>query len=114
MAKSKGLFAYHRTDRASAVDDGAHARRHGLAAGPAAAHDDFGKIDAGALGTRASDKAVARRIRWRSSRDATRSCSSRTAVGNIVQLIGARFDARSADEGRSFFSKAGRWHEDRR
>jgi len=30
-----------------------------------------------------------------------------TAVGNLVQLLGSAFNARSAEEGRSFFSKAG-------
>ncbi len=30
-----------------------------------------------------------------------------TAVGNLVQLIGGALNARSADEGRSFFTKAG-------
>ena len=30
-----------------------------------------------------------------------------TAVGNLVQLIAGAFNARAADEGRSFFSKPG-------
>ena len=106
VANNKGLFAYHRQTAAalSTTVRTSDATGSGWAG---AATNDFAKIDAAALGKRASDKA-------RRSVNAVAIEPGRytvvlepTAVGNIVGLIQGAFDARSADEGRSFFSKPG-------
>jgi predicted Zn-dependent protease len=72
-----------------------------------ATHDDFTKIDAASIGSRAADKA-------RRSVNPVAIEPGRytvvlepTAVGNLVQLIAGALNARAADEGRSFFSKQG-------
>lgn len=106
IANNKGLFAYHRQTAAALsttirTTDGTGSGWAG------AATNDFAKIDAAALGRRAADKA-------RRSVNPVAIEPGRytvvlepTAVGNIVGLIQSAFDARSADEGRSFFSKPG-------
>jgi predicted Zn-dependent protease len=106
VANNKGLFAYHR--QTSAALSTTIRTPEGTGSGWAgAANEDFSKIDAAALGKRAADKA-------RRSVNAVAIEPGRytvvlepTAVGNIIGLIQSAFDARSADEGRSFFSKPG-------
>jgi len=106
VANNKGLFGYHRQTAAALTTT--VRTPDGTGSGWAGAStNDFSKIDPGALGRRAADKA-------RRSTNAVAIEPGRytvvlepTAVGNLVQLIAGALDARSADEGRSFFSKAG-------
>jgi predicted Zn-dependent protease len=106
VANNKGLFAYHRQTLAALSTT--IRTPEGTGSGWAgAANGDFSKIDASALGKRAADKA-------RRSVNPVAIEPGRytvvlepTAVGNIIGLIQSAFDARSADEGRSFFSKPG-------
>ena len=106
IANSRGLFAYGRdTDVAFTTTvrtpDGAGS---GWAGG---ASNAFSRIDPAALGARAVDKA-------RRSVGAVALEPGRytvvlepTAAGNLLQLMTGAMNARGADEGRSFFSKAG-------
>jgi predicted Zn-dependent protease len=106
VANNKGLFAYGRdTDvvltTTVRTPDGSGS---GWAGGASHAFDS---IDPAALGARAVDKA-------RRSAGAVAIEPGRytvvlepTAVGNLVQIMVGSMNARSADEGRSFFSKPG-------
>ena len=106
IANSKGLFAYDRdTDAVLTTTvrtpDGAGS---GWAGGASHA---FSALDPAALGARAVDKA-------RRSVGAVAIEPGRytvvlepTAVGNLLQLLTGAMIARSADEGRSFFSRPG-------
>jgi predicted Zn-dependent protease len=106
VANNKGLFAYRRQTGAALTIT---ARTpEGTGSGWAGAStNDVSKIDAPALARRATGKA-------RRSVDPIAIEPGRytvvlepTAVGNLVQLIAGALNARSADEGRSFFSKPG-------
>lgn len=106
VANNKGLFAYHR-QTAAALSTTVRTPEGTGSGWAGAATNDFAKIDSAALGKRAVDKA-------RRSVNPVAIEPGRytvvlepTAVGNIVGLIQSAFDARSADEGRSFFSKPG-------
>ena len=106
VANSRGLFAYARST--AAVLTTTVRTADGTGSGWAgASHHDWSRIDAAALGARAAEKA-------RASRDPVAIEPGRytvvfepTAVGNLVQFIANALNARAADEGRSFFSKAG-------
>jgi predicted Zn-dependent protease len=106
LANSRGLFAY---DSTSAVSMTATVRSpDGTGSGWACSDGDtFADIDAARVATSAVEKA-------RTSRNPVAVEPGRyvtilepTAVGNLVQLITGAMQARSADEGRSFFSKQG-------
>jgi predicted Zn-dependent protease len=106
LANSKGLFAY---DSSSVVTMTATVRTSdGTGSGWACSDGDtFDQIDAQRVGETAVEKA-------RTSRNPVAIEPGRyvtilepTAVGNLVQLIVGAMQARAADEGRSFFSKAG-------
>lgn len=106
IANSKGLFAYQRSTGVAftttvRTEDG---RGSGWAG---ASDNDFSRIDPRALAERAIEKA-------RRSVNAAAIEPGRytvvlepTAAANLIQLIGGALNARNADEGRSFFSKAG-------
>jgi predicted Zn-dependent protease len=106
IANSKGLFAYNRST--SSVLTTTVRTPDGTGSGWAGAtHYDWNKIDVGALGNRATQKA-------RTSVNPVAVEPGRytvvfepTAVGNLVQFIARALNARSADEGRSFFSATG-------
>jgi predicted Zn-dependent protease len=106
IANSKGLFAYQRSTGVAFTTT--VRTEDGTGSGWAGASDnDFRRIDPRALGERAIEKA-------RTSRNPAAIEPGRytvvlepTAVGNLTQLIAGALNARSADEGRSFFSKAG-------
>jgi predicted Zn-dependent protease len=106
VANNRGLFAYGR--ETGAVLTTTVRTSDGTGSGWAGATaNDWTRIDPAALGARAIDKA-------RRSVNPVAVEPGRytvvlepTAVGNLVQLIGRAFSARSAEEGRSFFSKAG-------
>ena len=106
IANSRGLFAYNRDCDVALTTTVRTADGSGSGWAGASSHD-AGRIDAAALGARAIEKA-------RRSAGAVAVEPGRytvvlepTAVGNLVQLIAGAAGARNADEGRSFFSKAG-------
>jgi predicted Zn-dependent protease len=106
IANSRGLFAYGRQTGSAMTTTVRTA--DGTGSGWAgAAHHDWSRLEPAALGARAIDKA-------RRSVNPVAVEPGRytvilepTAVGNLVQLLAFATDARSADEGRSFFSKPG-------
>lgn len=106
VANSKGLFAYSRST--SSAYTTTVRTPDGTGSGWAGNSDnDFTRIDPRLLAERAIDKA-------RRSMNPVAIEPGRytvilepTAVANLVQLISGSLNARGADEGRSFFSKAG-------
>ncbi|HSQ31300.1 MAG TPA: TldD/PmbA family protein [Gemmatimonadaceae bacterium] len=106
IANSKGLFAYNRST--ASVLTTTVRTNDGTGSGWAGAtHHDWSRIDPASLGARATRKA-------RSSVNPVAIEPGRytvvfepTAAGNLVQFIGRALNARSADEGRSFFSLPG-------
>ena len=103
IANNKGLFAYNRST--SSVLTTTVRTPDGTGSGWAGAtHHDWSRIDPSTLGARATQKA-------RTSINPVAIEPGRytvvfepTAVGNLVQFITGAFNARAADEGRSFFS----------
>jgi len=106
VANNKGLFAYGRSTAAAFTTT--VRTQDGTGSGWAGASDnDFARIDPRLLAERAIEKA-------RKSVNPVAIEPGRytvilepTAVANLVQLISGSLNARNADEGRSFFSKAG-------
>ncbi len=106
VANSRGLFAYGRNT--GAVLTTTIRTPDGTGSGWAGGvENDWSRIDAAALGARALEKA--RRSQKPVAIEPGRYTVvlEPTAVGNLVQLLSRAFSARSAEEGRSFFSKAG-------
>ncbi|HEY2064447.1 MAG TPA: TldD/PmbA family protein [Gemmatimonadaceae bacterium] len=106
VANATGLFAYARTTAAALTTtvrtpDGSGSGWAG------ASHYDWSRIDAAALGARAAEKARASRAPVAIEPGRYTVVFEPTAVGNLVQFIANALNARSADEGRSFFSKQG-------
>ena len=106
IANSKGLFAYGKQTALSLTTTVRTEDGTGSGWAGATSHD-FSKLDPKDLGVRAIDKA-------RRSVNPVAVEPGRytvilepTAVGNLVQFITGAMSARNADEGRSFFSKAG-------
>ena len=106
LANSRGLFAY---DSTSAVSMTATVRSpDGTGSGWACSDGDtFGDIDAARVAAAAVDKAKSSRNPVAIEPGRYVTILEPTAVGNLVQLITGAMQARSADEGRSFFSKPG-------
>ena len=106
VANSKGLFAY---DRQTALSLTTTVRTEdGTGSGWAGATShDFALLNPGELAARAIDKArrSVNPVAVEPGRYTT--ILEPTAVGNLVQFITSAMNARNADEGRSFFSKAG-------
>ncbi|MEO7455825.1 MAG: TldD/PmbA family protein [Gemmatimonadaceae bacterium] len=106
VANSKGLFAYARSTGVALTTtvrtpDGTGSGWAG------ASHHDFSHIDAASLGARAAEKARASRNPSAVEPGRYTVVFEPTAVGNLVPLMAFALNARGADEGRSFFSKAG-------
>ena len=106
VANSRGLFAYARSTAAALTTtvrtpDGTGSGWAG------ASHHDWSRIDPAALGARAAEKARASRNPVAIEPGRYTVVFEPTAVGNLIQFIAFALNARSADEGRSFFSKAG-------
>jgi predicted Zn-dependent protease len=106
IANSRGLFAYGRLTALALTttvrtDDATGSGWAGTA------HHDWAKVDPAALARRAIDKArrSANPVAVEPGRYTV--VLEPTAVGNLVQLLTGSMSARSADEGRSFFSKQG-------
>ena len=106
LANSKGLFAY---DSTAVVTMTATVRTpDGTGSGWACSDGDtFADIDAQRVGAVATDKATKSRNPVAVEPGRYITILEPTAVGNLVQMIAASMQARNADEGRSFFSKAG-------
>ncbi len=110
IANNKGLFAYARSS--SAAMSTTVRTPDGTGSGWAgSAHEEWKDLDAGTLGARAIDKSVRSRNPVAIEPGRYTVILEPTAVANLVQLIVGGFqspiNARSADEGRSFFSKPG-------
>jgi predicted Zn-dependent protease len=106
VANSRGLFAYARSTSCALTTtvrtpDGTGS---GWAGG---SHFDWSRLDASAFGTRAIEKARLSRSPVAIEPGRYTVILEPTAVGNLVQLIAGALSARSADEGRSFFSRPG-------
>lgn len=106
VATSRGLFAW-REETSTALTTTVRTTDGTGSGWAGATHHDWTRIKPAALGARAIEKA-------RRSVNPVAIEPGRytvvlepTAVGNLVQLISRAVSARSADEGRSFFSKPG-------
>ena len=106
LANNKGLFAYH---RATDANLSATVRTpDGTGSGWASAGArNWAAIDPAALGARAAQKAVASRNPTAIEPGMYTVVLEPQAVADLVPLLGGAFNARSADEGRSPFSKKG-------
>lgn len=106
VATSAGLFAYHRTTDAGfsmtvRTPDGTGS---GWASGGAR---DWGAVDAASIGRIAAQKAVASRNPQAIEPGLYTAVLEPQAVGDLIPLLAGALNARSADEGRSPFSKPG-------
>jgi predicted Zn-dependent protease len=106
LANNKGLFAYHRSTDANLsttvrTPDGTGS---GWASSGAR---NWSAIDPAALGARAAQKAVASRNPTAIEPGMYTVVLEPQAVADLIPLLGGAFNARSADEGRSPFSKRG-------
>ena len=106
VATSNGLFAYHRT---SDADFSVTARTpDGTGSGWAGAGSrNWGAVDPAAIGRIAAQKAVASRNPQAIEPGLYTAVLEPLAVTDLVPLLGGALSARSADEGRSAFSKPG-------
>ena len=106
VATSNGLFAYHRTTDA---DFSVTARTpDGTGSGWASGGSrDWGRIDPASIGRIAAQKAVASRNPQPLDPGLYTAVLEPSAVNELVPLLGSAFNARTADEGRSAFSKPG-------
>jgi predicted Zn-dependent protease len=106
IANNKGLFAYNRST--ASVLTTTVRTPDGTGSGWAGAtHHDWNRIDAAALGSRATTKAKTSVNPVAVEPGRYTVVFEPTAVGNLVQFIARALSARSADEGRSFFSLPG-------
>jgi predicted Zn-dependent protease len=106
IANNKGLFAYSRST--SSVLTTTVRTPDGTGSGwGGATHYDWSKINPAALGARATQKARTSVHPVAIEPGRYTVVFEPTAVGNLVQFITRAFNARAADEGRSFFSLPG-------
>jgi len=106
VGNNAGLFAYHRATSANytltvRTTDGTGSGWAG------ADHPDWSQIDPAAVSERAIAKARLSRKPQAVEPGRYTVILEPQAVGDLVQLMGFALDARSADEGRSAFSKQG-------
>ena len=106
VATSSGLFAYHRSTDAdfsvtARTPDGTGS---GWATGGAR---DWGQVDPAAIGRIAAQKAVASRNPQAIEPGLYTAVLEPSAVTDLVPLLSGALNARTADEGRSPFSKSG-------
>jgi predicted Zn-dependent protease len=106
VATSAGLFGYHRTTDAELS---VTARTpDGTGSGWASAGSrDWGAVDPAALGRVAAQKAVTSRTPQPLEPGSYTAVLEPQAVTDLVPLLGNALNARTADEGRSAFSKPG-------
>ena len=106
LGNSKGMFAYHRATNANYTITAR--TKDGTGSGWAGAeHNDAGQIDFAAVSQRAIEKARLSRNPVAIEPGRYTVILEPQAVGDLCQLIGFYADARSTDEGRSPFVKAG-------
>ena len=106
VANNRGLFAYGRST--GAVLTTTVRTSDGTGSGWAGGVDnDWSRLDPAALGARAIEKADRSKSPVAIEPGRYTVVLEPTAVGNLVQLLARAFSARNADEGRSFFSRAG-------
>jgi predicted Zn-dependent protease len=106
LGNEKGMFAYHRSTNANytvtvRTKDGTGS---GWAGGE---HNDWNQLDIAGISKRAIEKAKLSRTPVAIEPGRYTVILEAQAVGDLVQLVGGYVDARSADEGRSPFSKQG-------
>ena len=106
LGNDKGMFAYYRSTNANytvtvRTKDGTGS---GWAGGE---HNDWNQVDIPAISQRALEKAKLSRNPVAIEPGRYTVILEPQAVGDLVQLFGGYVDARSADEGRSPFSKQG-------
>ena len=106
LGNNKGMFAYHRSTNANytvtvRTKDGTGS---GWAGGE---HNDWNQVDIAGISNRAIEKAKLSRSPAAIEPGRYTVILEPQAVGDLVQLMGGYVDARSADEGRSPFSKQG-------
>jgi predicted Zn-dependent protease len=106
IANSKGLFAYHRSTDANLSTTVRTPDGTGSGWASAGARN-WGAINPAALGERAAQKAVASRNPTAIEPGMYTVVLEPQAVADLVPLLGGAFNGRSADEGRSPFSKKG-------
>jgi predicted Zn-dependent protease len=106
VANSRGLFAYGRSTGAAFTTTVRTPDGTGSGWAGAASHD-FSRLDPEALAARAIEKAQRSRNPVAVEPGRYTVVLEPTAVANLVQLMAFAMNARAADEGRSFFSKAG-------
>ncbi|MDB4886416.1 MAG: peptidase modulator of gyrase [Gemmatimonadetes bacterium] len=106
VANSKGLFAYARST-ATALTTTVRTSDGTGSGWAGASHHDWSRLDPAALGARAAEKARASRNPAAIEPGRYTVVFEPTAVGNLVQFVSNALSARAADEGRSFFSRAG-------
>jgi len=106
IGNNRGMFAYHQETSANYTLT--MRTKDGTGSGWAGAdHGDWAKVDATAVAQRASEKARLSRNPVAIEPGRYTVILEPQAVGDLVQLMGRALDARSADEGRSAFSKPG-------
>ncbi len=106
IASTSGLFAYHRSTDASLSTTVRTPDGTGSGWASAGARN-WGAIDPAALGARAAQKAVASRNPTAIEPGKYTVVLEPQAVADLIPQLGGAFNARSADEGRSPFSKKG-------
>lgn len=106
VATSNGLFAYHRTTDADFSVTARTADRTGSGWASAGSRD-WGAINPAAIGRVAAQKAVSSRDPQAIEPGLYTAVLEPQAVTDLVPLLSGAFNARSADEGRSAFSKPG-------
>jgi predicted Zn-dependent protease len=106
LVNSHGLFAFEQSGGSSMTATVRTPDGTGSGWGGANANDWSG-IDADAVGATATEKAGKSRNPVAVEPGRYTVVLEPTAVGNLIPLIGRSAQARSADEGRSFFSKPG-------
>lgn len=106
IANNRGLFAYHRSTDANLSTTVRTPDGTGSGWASAGARD-WKAIDPALLGARAAQKAVASRNPTAVEPGMYTVVLEPQAVADLIPLLGAAFSARSADEGRSPFSRRG-------
>ena len=106
VATSNGLFAFHRSTDAELSLTARTPDGTGSGWASAGARD-WGKVDPAALGRIAARKAVASRNPQPIDAKPMTAVLEPQAVNDLVPLLSGSLNARTADEGRSAFSKAG-------
>jgi predicted Zn-dependent protease len=106
VATSEGLFAYHRTTDASFSMTARTPDGTGSGWASAGARD-WNRVDTAAIGRTAAQKAVASRTPGSIEPGLYTAVLEPLAAGDLIPLLAGALNARTADEGRSPFSRPG-------